>query len=120
MTESTLYPEILAAHSRGPTRLFRTNAGTAWQGVVAERTDNLLVLIHPRVIKLGCMGMSDLTGWTTVGDTAVYTAIEVKSPRGRPTAEQTAFLELVRRSGGRSGIARSVEDAEAIIAGRTP
>jgi hypothetical protein len=69
------------------------------------------------------MGMSDLTGWTTVTDSgsgahyAAYTAIEVKSKRGRPTPEQSAFLDAVRRAGGRAGIARSVEDAGRIISG---
>ena len=115
--ERDLYPPILAACSRGPTRLFRSNAGIAWQGVVAEHTNQRLVLIHPRAIRLGCLGMSDLTGWTTIAGAAVYTAIEVKSARGRPTPEQSAFLELVRRSGGVSGIARSVDEAQAIIAG---
>jgi hypothetical protein len=128
VSESSLYAEILAAHSKGNTRLFRQNAGFAWQGQVIEQTPTRLVLLHPRPIRMGVPGMSDIAGWTTVeidgdgycglvAEPAIYTAIEVKSRTGRLTPEQSAFLELVRRSGGRAGVARSVEDAGRIIKG---
>ena len=77
------------------------------------------MLLHPRPIKLGAPGISDLIGWTSEGyrAPAVFVAIECKSKRGYPTTEQAAFLEIVTRHGGRAGIARSVEDAGLILRG---
>jgi hypothetical protein len=86
----------------------------AWQGRILEHSATRLVLAYPRPIKMGCPGMSDITGWTQ----GIYTAIEVKSAHGRITDEQAAFLGMVRAHGGRAGIARSVEDAGRIITGR--
>ena len=48
---------------------------------------------------------------------AVYTGIEVKSRTGRATPEQLAFIDTVRRAGGRAGVARSVEEAKRIVEG---
>lgn len=127
MSESSLYAEILAEHSRGDCRLFRQNAGFAWQGQVIEQTAHRLVLANPRPLRMGVPGMSDLGGWVTVDTEAAlycgiarlanYVAIECKSARGRLTPEQANFIELVRRSGGRAGVARSVEDAGIIVRG---
>jgi hypothetical protein len=120
VSESDLYPAIIGALSNGPTRLLRINAGFAWQGTVAERTPRRLVLIDPRPVKLGVPGVSDLIGWTTVDQLAIFTAIECKFGRGRLTPEQSAFLHTVSRMGGRAGVARSVEDARGIIEGVSP
>jgi hypothetical protein len=133
MSESDLYAQILAAHSRGPTRLLRVNAGMSYQGRVIERTPNRLILSPWYAMKLAPEGWSDLIGWTTRDDliyndtssgapsrweetVAQFVAIEAKV-KGRTTPEQQAFIDLVRRSGGRAGIARSVEDAGVIIDG---
>ena len=113
--ERDIQASILLALSHGPTRLLRINAGVAWQGTVIERTEHRLVLARPYAIRLAAPGVSDLIGWTEGGR---FVAIEVKAPRGRVTDEQAAFIELVRRSGGLAGVARSVEDARAIIEGR--
>ena len=113
MTESEILSRILLELSRGDTRLFRINAGVAWQGTVIERTPQRLVLARPYAIRLAAPGVSDLIGWTQ----GRFVAVEVKGPRGRVTDEQAAFLELVRRSGGLAGVARSVDDARAIIEG---
>ena len=59
-------------------------------------------------------GSSDLIGWTRDG---VFLAIEVKTPRGRLTAAQAAFLSAVAASGGRAGCARSEDEALAIADG---
>jgi hypothetical protein len=69
-----------------------------------------------------------LIGWTTidrwgkfasegVAPIAIFTAVEVKGPRTRITPEQLAFIDTVRRAGGRAGVARSVEEAKLIIDG---
>ena len=70
-----------------------------------------------------CKGSSDLIGLRTitigpehVGQTmAVFAAVEVKSATGRATPEQAAFIEAVQAMGGLAGIARSVDDAAAIL-----
>ena len=114
-SERDIQTQILLKLSRGDTRLFRINAGTAWQGIVIEHTRDRLVLAHPRAVRLAAPGVSDLIGWASGGR---FAAVEVKTPRGRLTDEQAAFIELVRRSGGLAGVARSVEEARAIIEGR--
>jgi len=68
-------------------------------------------------------GSSDLIGWRTVTVTpdmvgtrlAVFTSIEVKTPTGRLTPQQHAWLGTVRNAGGIAGVARSVRDAEEIL-----
>jgi hypothetical protein len=114
MSESSLYPAIIGKHSRGDTRLFRINAGMAYQGRVIERTPGRLILAPWYPVRLANEGVSDLIGWTTG---AIFTAIECKSARGRATPEQQAFLDTVRRAGGRAGIARAPEDAGKILRG---
>ena len=116
-SERDTQTSILLALSHGPTRLLRINAGVAWQGTVLQHNRDLLVLAHPRALRLAAPGVSDLIGWTEGGR---FVAIEVKAGRRQPTDEQAAFLDLVRRSGGLAGVARSVEEARAILEGRTP
>lgn len=118
MRESELYGRILAEHSHGDTRLMRVNAGMAYQGRVIERTPQRLILSPWYPIRLATEGVSDLLGWTTEAyegrDIAIFVAIEGKA-KGYATPAQKAFLELVKNMGGRSGIARSTEDAHKII-----
>ena len=72
---------------------------------------------------VGNPGGSDLIGITPVtitpdmvGQTVgVFTALEIKTPKGRATPEQIRFIEAVRKHGGIAGIARSVEDALSLI-----
>ena len=112
-SEQTIQQRIRLALSRGRTRLFRNNVGCLRD----ERG---------QPVRYGlCPGSSDLIGFTQVtitpdmvGQTvAVFTAIEVKAERGRATAEQQAFIAMVQHFGGRSGIARSEEEAQQIVAG---
>lgn len=95
---------------RGPVRLWRNNTGA---------------LKDPsgRLVRYGlCQGSSDLIGLRAititpdmVGQTvAVFAAIEVKD-RGRPTPEQLAFIDAVTNLGGLAGVARSTDDARAIL-----
>ena len=68
-------------------------------------------------------GSADLIGWRTVTITpemvgrrlAVFTSIEVKTPTGRLTPAQHAWLGVVRGAGGIAGVARSVGDSLQII-----
>lgn len=66
-----------------------------------------------RFVRYGFPGCPDVLGMFTDGR---LLAIEVKSPTGRATAEQRAFLELVAASGGVSVLARSVDDVVAALA----
>lgn len=76
-------------------------------------------------ITVGTAGMSDLIGLRSVVVTpdmvgrrlAVFSAVEVKSDRGKLTAEQFAFISVIRSLGGRAGEARSVEEARGILIG---
>ena len=73
--------------------------------------------------RYGVPGMSDLIGWrrlvivpADVGtELAVFTAIELKSDRGKATAAQLAFLNVVHKAGGFAGVARNLNEARAIL-----
>ena len=128
MTESSLYPAILAACSRGPTRLFRQHSTLAWAGRVLNRTHDTLTLYRPHAIHFGAPGMADFGGITAVlvtpdmvGQTiGVRLDIEVKGPKTRVLPEQRDYIATMQRLGARAGIARSVEEAARIISGEIP
>ena len=110
-SEQHIQQRIRLACSRGPTRLWRNNTGRLRD----ERG---------QLVTFGlCPGSADLIGYRTVVVTpdmvgqrlAVFAAVEVKAPKGRPTPEQAAFLEHIRDAGGIAGIARSVDDAESLL-----
>ena len=61
---------------------------------------------------VGGVGGSDLIGWTRTGQ---FAAVEVKTPTGRVSAEQQAFIDGVIAAGGRAGVARCVEDVARIL-----
>ena len=113
--ESRLAAGIRLACSRGPIRLFRQQVGLAWTGTVIQRSARTITLQDYRPFKSGFTGLADFTGWVTRDDVAVFAALEVKSARGRVTDEQAAFLDAVRRAGGIAGVARSVDDAIALL-----
>jgi hypothetical protein len=119
-TEKDLQNKILLAVGRGDTRLFRNQVGTGWYGCIDVRGRGDVLIRGARPLRAGlCPGSSDLIGWRTVTVTpemvgrriAVFAAVEVKSARGRISAEQQQFLEVVRSAGGIAGVARSVEEA---------
>jgi hypothetical protein len=110
-SEQTIQQQIRLACSRGPIRLWRNNVGK-------------LLDQQGRMVTFGlCPGSADLIGFRTIVITpdmvgqqlAVFAAVEVKAERGRPTPQQSAFLEHVAAAGGLAGIARSVEDAQMIL-----
>lgn len=79
-----------------------------------------------RPVRYGlCNGSSDLIGYTPVEITpdmvgqklAVFTAIEVKTAKGKPRENQLNFLKVVRDNGGIAGIARSPECVKKILDG---
>jgi hypothetical protein len=111
-SEQSIQQHIRLTCSTGATRLFRNNTGTLRDQ-------------HGRPVSFGlCKGSADLIGWRTVTITpemvgqqvAVFTSIEVKTPTGRVKPEQQQWLDAVQAAGGIAGVARSVEDAQALLA----
>jgi len=111
VTEQQIQQQIRIACSHGQTRLFRNNTGTLRDQ-------------HGRPVQFGlCKGSADLIGWRTITITpemvgqqvAVFASIEVKTATGRLRSEQQQWLDAVQAAGGIAGVARSVEDAEALL-----
>ena len=111
-SEQSIQQHIRLACSRGSVRLYRNNCG-----VLQDR--------RGVPVRYGLQpGSSDLIGWRTVTITpemvgqqvAVFTSIEVKAPTGRVKPEQQQWLDAVQAAGGIAGVARSVEDAQALTA----
>ncbi|MDE7098800.1 MAG: VRR-NUC domain-containing protein [Ruminococcus sp.] len=61
-------------------------------------------------------GFSDLFGFRKSDGRAVF--IEVKTPNGKPSAEQVKFLETMRNNGAVADICRSVEEAIKLTGGK--
>ena len=115
LSEQRIQQEIRLAISHGDTKVFRNNTGT-------------LKDANGRPVQFGlCKGSADLIGWTTrtitqemVGQSiAVFTSIEVKTPTGRLRPEQQQWLDAVQAAGGIAGVARSVQDARALVCDKT-
>jgi hypothetical protein len=111
--ETIIQQRIRLELGREPSlRLFRNNTGS----LPDPRTK--------RPVQFGlCKGSADLIGWKQVTITpdmvgqqmAVFASIEVKTPTGRLTPEQSNWLSVVQTAGGVAGVARSVEDAQQIL-----
>ena len=112
MSESAVLKNIMLSCCRGAVRLWRNNVGAL--------KDKNGVWIRYGVCN---PGGSDLIGYRSVkvtpemvGSTlAVLACIEVKAPGGRLRPEQSQFLSAVQAAGGLAGVARSPEEAAAIL-----
>ena len=111
--ETTLQQQIRLALGTNPdARIFRNQVGS----LPDPRTGRLVTFGLAR-------GSADLIGWRTVVITrdmvgqrlAVFTSIEVKTPTGRVSPQQQAWLSVVQGAGGIAGIARSVTDAQLLL-----
>jgi len=123
MSETAILKHIQVAISRAGARVFRNNVALAWAGssVTKVGQDFGDVLIkNARPIHAGlCEGSSDLIGFTPIEVTpdmvgkrlAIFTAIEVKAPRGHVEDIQRNFIDTVRAAGGIAMIARSEDEA---------
>lgn len=133
MAEMATLKEILLQCSKGASRLFRNNSALAWGGQVQKIAKRGMIHVEPgdvvvrdaHPIHCGlCNGSSDLIGWRTVHVTpahvgqrlAQFVAVEVKSDIGRTTEAQRIFIANVERAGGLAGVARSVADAQFLLA----
>jgi hypothetical protein len=110
-SEAAIMAEIRLALAECGLLMFRNNTGRL-------KNDK------GQLVQFGlAVGSSDLIGLTPViitpefiGRTlAVFTAIEVKNERGKPTDAQERFIERVIDLGGIAGVARNVDDAMDII-----
>lgn len=91
-----------------------------WQGKTKRTPAGDIFIEDPRPLHSGlCKGSSDLIGWTPKEITpemvgkkvAVFTAIEVKSRRGRPSEDQLNFMQRVKEDGGIAGVATNSDEA---------
>lgn len=83
--------------------MFRMNVGAAYT-------------LNGNYFKTGVpKGFSDLFGFRKSDGKAVF--IEVKTPKGRASAEQMRFIEKMKINGAIAGICRSVEDAVKLVNG---
>ena len=109
-TEQTLIKKILLSHNNDG-RLFRNNTGRAWQGDIIAQTSDYITVQNYRPFRAGlCVGSSDIIGWTLNSDSALFTAIEVKTERAKVTKAQKNFINAVRSAGGIGMIVRSEDD----------
>lgn len=106
--------------------IFRANVGQAWTGEQFVRQGRNMLIINARPFTTGLPpGFSDLFGLVPVTITAdmvgqkvaVFTALEVKTAKGKATTQQQAFIQAVNDNGGRAGVVRCAEDAVRVVEG---
>jgi hypothetical protein len=138
MREHPIQQRILATASDRDTRLWRNNVGLGWAGkstrVTPENRASVAAWLAPgdvvvrqgRVLQAGlCVGSSDCIGIRSVVITpsmvgrraGLFAAVEVKAPRSYASEGQRDFLAMVTSLGGLAGVARSPEEARAILDG---
>ncbi len=102
--EQVLQAKVMAVlnHRDSPCRVWRNNVG-------------MLKDARGIPVRYGLgVGSPDLVG--LVLGSAQFLAVEIKTPTGRLSAEQDAWLSTIRRMGGIGLVMRSVEDAEKLVA----
>lgn len=118
---------VLQRHWRG--RWFRNNVGGMWQGVRTFSKNGEPILVRIRRLTTGlCVGSSDIIGISTVTITpemigrtvGVFTALEIKAPKGIEREAQTAFIATIRQLGGIAGFVRSIEQLDTLMIGVDP
>lgn len=109
--EQIIQQEIRLAINAPHVRMFRNNVGS-----IKDKDG--------RLVTFGlCKGSSDLIGFKSVEITAdmvgksvaIFTAIEIKTPKGKISESQQAFIDMVKTKGGLAGVARSIEDAQEML-----
>lgn len=123
--EHELQKRIAVTCNNSDTRLWRIDNGSAWHGRVTKSPDGRSgVIFNPRRFKYGPgVGFPDLFGFTMVEITEemvgcelpVFTAIEVKTDKGRASNEQKNFIQMVKDHNGIAGIARNIDEAKKIL-----
>ncbi|MGZ2448266.1 hypothetical protein ACVIRO_001020 [Rhizobium ruizarguesonis] len=132
MSEADLMRRLQAFASTLGARLFRQQTGMGWVGKIerfnmvrkVEVRPGDIVIRKARPFHAGFEGLSDLGGFVSVvvtpemvGSTiAQYTQAEIKLDT-MATKEQLAWMNAVKKAGGRAGIARNEEDLKRILFG---
>ncbi|OHB71883.1 MAG: hypothetical protein A2W23_06445 [Planctomycetes bacterium RBG_16_43_13] len=106
-SEAAIMRAIQIEASKHGWRFFRNSCG---QAITASGNIIRFGLANP--------GGSDLIGWVPVTITpdmvgskvCIFTAIEVKRPKKKPTQSQADFIEAVKKAGGIALVACSVEE----------
>ena len=107
--ETRIQRNIMIAISQAGHTVWRNETGSFWTGKVIHKDSRTVTLANASMIPCGlCRGSSDLIGLTSQG---IFFAIEVKTPKGRTSKEQDAFINRVREQGGIAGVARCPQDA---------
>jgi hypothetical protein len=124
MKETNLLKKIQMHLSKfNNVRVFRNNVGQGWVGK-STHNNGTVVIQNARPLHAGLVvGASDLIGFTSIKITesmvgkkiAVFTAIEGKTPIGKPSPDQLNFIRVVKEAGGIAGVARTPEEAEEMI-----
>lgn len=119
-SESSIQRRVQMALASQGSLVWRNESSGCYMGKVIHKAGDQVTLSGARFLPAGlCKGSSDLICCTPtvitqdmVGKTiGVFTAVEVKTPKGRPTKEQERFLLAVNRAGGIAFIARSADEA---------
>jgi|TARA_R100000501_G_C2569793_1_gene77091 hypothetical protein len=90
----------------------------AYKHIIAWRNQSGMLISSykgkERAIRLGKKGVADIIGVFPDGSGRIM-CLEVKTQIGKPTPEQSEFLESVREAGGIAEIVRSIEDVIKLI-----
>lgn len=116
------------AASKAGAVTFRNNVGGAWSGKkVGKLKNGDIILRNARWIDFGLVkGSGDTIGWKSVEITsdmvgkvvAQFLSIEYKTQDGKTRPDQVNWHNVVKRSGGLSGFARSDSDVTDIVNGK--
>lgn len=120
-------PTLIGARDPGPKRtnakpeqgilnavlaMLRTHPKVAW---AARINSGAYKTPDGRFIRFGFVGCPDILGQMRDGRILM---IETKAPGKHPTEDQQAMLDKATKHNGLAGVARSVDDALAIVEGR--
>lgn len=111
MREQELMQRIQIALSQEGALVFRHNVGKAWTGdALVWLPDGGLLIREPRPFSTGLPpGFPDLQAFLPPDGRTVL--LEVKTEKGRESAAQTHFAQVVREKGVCVATVRSVEEA---------
>lgn len=85
----------------------------ALRGIPALRINAGQLKVGSRLVRLAPAGTSDILA--ILPPQGRFLAIEVKTPSGRLTADQRAFLEGVRRCGGVAMVVRDLKVLQSVL-----
>lgn len=107
--ETIIQKKIMLALSEAGCTVWRNETAGAWVGRKIHSAGDQVTLANARMVQFGLRkGSSDLIG---IAPSGRFLAVEVKTEKGRATAEQLQFITNVRSAGGVAFVARSAKEA---------